>query len=241
MLSNVQVTGSDGAGNSFSKTTSSGGYVTITGKPGTWSFTASKSGYNFNSWSQSITAACEKHAYLTATVQDVTLTLYIHIHDGKTTSSGGSGSFVASKCSGDRIHRCRATVQDVTLSIHDHQSSGDRFRRWNVLTTSSMTITGKPGTWSFTASKSGYNFNSWSQSITAACEKHAYLTATVQDVTLTLYIHDGSTSGSLLPNVQVTGSDGAGNSFSKTTSSGGYRDDYRETRYLVVHRLEEWL
>ncbi|WP_292489682.1 GH25 family lysozyme [Methanoculleus sp. 10] len=84
-----------------------------------------------------------------------------------------------------------------------------------------MTITGKPGTWSFTASKSGYNFNSWSQSITAACEKHAYLTATVQDVTLTLYIHDGSTSGSLLSNVQVTGSDGAGNSFSKTTSSGG--------------------
>ncbi|WP_292489680.1 hypothetical protein [Methanoculleus sp. 10] len=81
-----------------------------------------------------------------------------------------------------------------------------------------------------------------SQSITAACENlHAFDTATVQDVTLTLYIHDGSTSGSLLSNVQVTGSDGAGNSFSKTTSSGRVCDDYRETRYLVVHRLEEWL
>lgn len=61
----ARVTGQDGAGNSFDQTTKSSGYVTITGTPGTWSFTASKSGYNSNSWSQDITATCTKHAYLT--------------------------------------------------------------------------------------------------------------------------------------------------------------------------------
>ena len=60
----AQVTGYDGAGNYFSKITNSYGYVTITGVPGTWSFTASKSGYYTNSWSQGITSTCEKHAYL---------------------------------------------------------------------------------------------------------------------------------------------------------------------------------
>jgi len=60
----AQVTGQDGAGNSFSQTTNSNGYVTINGVPGTWSFTASKTGYNTNSWSQDITSTCTKHAYL---------------------------------------------------------------------------------------------------------------------------------------------------------------------------------
>jgi hypothetical protein len=58
------VTGYDGAGNAFSGITNSYGYVTISGVPGTWSFIASKSGYWANSWSQSITSTCVKHAYL---------------------------------------------------------------------------------------------------------------------------------------------------------------------------------
>jgi len=66
LLSGVQVTGQDGDGNIFNQTTNSSGYVTITGIPGTWSFTASKSGYQTNSWSQSITTTDTKHAYLAA-------------------------------------------------------------------------------------------------------------------------------------------------------------------------------
>jgi len=58
------VTGYDGSGKAFSGLTNSYGYVTITGTPGTWSFIASKSGYWANSWSQSITSTCTKHAYL---------------------------------------------------------------------------------------------------------------------------------------------------------------------------------
>jgi hypothetical protein len=63
VLSGVRVTGQDGGGSSFDKTTTSG-YVTITGTPGTWSFTASKTGYETESWSQSITETSTKHAFL---------------------------------------------------------------------------------------------------------------------------------------------------------------------------------
>jgi len=63
-LSGVSVGISDGGGNSFSQTTNSSGYVTITGIPGTWSFTAMKSGYDTNSWSQSITTNCTKYGYI---------------------------------------------------------------------------------------------------------------------------------------------------------------------------------
>lgn len=69
VLSGVRVTGQDGGGSSFDKITSTSGYVTITGTPGTWSFTASKTGseYETNSWSQSITSitgTSTKHAFL---------------------------------------------------------------------------------------------------------------------------------------------------------------------------------
>jgi len=38
--------------------------VTITGTPGTWYFSASKLGYDTNSWSQSITTNCTKYGYI---------------------------------------------------------------------------------------------------------------------------------------------------------------------------------
>jgi hypothetical protein len=64
IISSAQVTGQDGAGNSFLQTTNSNGYVTIKGDAGTWSFTASAEGYDANSWSQPITETCVKHAFL---------------------------------------------------------------------------------------------------------------------------------------------------------------------------------
>lgn len=50
----VQVSGTDGLGNSFSQVTNDEGYVTITGTAGEWSFTISKTGYNDNTWTQNI-------------------------------------------------------------------------------------------------------------------------------------------------------------------------------------------
>jgi hypothetical protein len=73
VLSGVQVTGQDGAGNLFNQTTNSSGYVTITGVPGTWQFAASKSGYQSNNWSQGITITDTKHAYLAAESSPPTL------------------------------------------------------------------------------------------------------------------------------------------------------------------------
>jgi len=64
LLSGVSIGIVDGGGNSFSQTTNSSGYVTITGTPGTWYFSASKSGYDTNSWSQSITTNCTKFGYI---------------------------------------------------------------------------------------------------------------------------------------------------------------------------------
>ena len=51
VIAGAQVTGKDAAGVSFNQTTNSSGYVTITGSPGTWQFSVSKTGYQTNSWS----------------------------------------------------------------------------------------------------------------------------------------------------------------------------------------------
>ena len=64
IISGARVTGQDADGVSFDKTTNSSGYVTITGAPGTWSFTADADGYNSESWSQSITSTQTRNAYL---------------------------------------------------------------------------------------------------------------------------------------------------------------------------------
>jgi len=63
VLLGVSVTGHDGASNSFSQTTNASGYVTITGQPGMWHFSASKSGYQTNTWDQSTTVNVTRHAY----------------------------------------------------------------------------------------------------------------------------------------------------------------------------------
>ena len=64
LLSGVSIGIVDGGGNSFGQTTNNSGYVTITGTPGTWNFSAMKSGYDTNNWSQSITTNCTKYGYI---------------------------------------------------------------------------------------------------------------------------------------------------------------------------------
>lgn len=63
-LSGVSVGVVDGGGNSSNHITNSSGYVMITGIPGTWHFSAMKSGYETNNWSQSITSSCTKYGYI---------------------------------------------------------------------------------------------------------------------------------------------------------------------------------
>jgi hypothetical protein len=192
LLSGARVTGTDGAGVSFDQTTGTDGYVTITGAPGTWSFTASKSGYDTTSWSQSITSSGTRHAFLIRS--GVTLTLYVH-----------EGSATGPLLSGARV-----TGTDGAGVSFDQTTGTDGY----------VTITGAPGTWSFTASKSGYDTTSWSQSITSSGTRHAFLIRS--GVTLTLYVHEGSATGPLLSGARVTGTDGAGVSFDQTTGTDGY-------------------
>lgn len=155
-LSGVYVSGTDGAGNGFGFETDSSGYISIVGVPGIWSFSASKSGYETSTWDQSIATDGTRDAWLVPEqdVQppqpaDVTLTLYVH--DGS--------------ASGPVIQGARVQGTDADGSSFNEYTNSSGY----------VTITGAPGTWSFTASKSGYNNNSWSQSITSTTTKHAYL------------------------------------------------------------------
>ena len=151
IIAGAQVTGQDAQGNSFYQITNSSGYVILNGMPGTWSFTASKSGYQTNSWSQAITTET-RHAFLIKEAQQqVTLTLYVH-------ENTASGPIIAG---------AQVTGQDA---------AGNSF---NQTTNSSgyVILNGVPGTWSFTASKSGYQTSSWTKNISSTETENAYLTS----------------------------------------------------------------
>ena len=202
VIPGAQVTGQDGSGNSFQQTTDNSGYVTIKGDPGTWSFIGSADGYETKSWTQPITETDTKDAFLLKKQQEiipVTLTLYFHNGD----------------LNGPVIPGAQVTGQD---------GSGNSFQQ----TTDSngyVKITGDPGTWSFSASADGYETYSEDQEIIETGTKAAFLLKKKQEiipVTLTLYVHDGSASGPIIPGAQVTGQDGSGNSFQQTTDSSGY-------------------
>jgi hypothetical protein len=223
IIPGASVTGQDGSDNGFSGTTDGSGIVTLTGTPGTWSFTASAYGYVDNPWSQDITRTCTKHASIQKIYQEpaqksdqvpqVTLTLYVH---------EGSRS-------GPIIPGASVTGQDGSGNGFSGTTDGSGI----------VTLTGTPGTWSFTASAYGYVDNPWNQDITRTCTKHASIQKIYQEpvqddptpvyqesyqvpqVTLTLYVHEGSKSGPIIPGASVTGHDGSGNGFSGTTDGSG--------------------
>ncbi len=64
IIQGARVTGQDSSSNSFEQTTDSSGKVTITGCPGTWSFSASADGYETKIWDQEIIETDTKDAYL---------------------------------------------------------------------------------------------------------------------------------------------------------------------------------
>lgn len=66
----ARVQGSDAAGKGFDQTTNSSGFVTITGTPGRWSFTVSKTGYRTETWEQDITVTETRRAFLQRATQN---------------------------------------------------------------------------------------------------------------------------------------------------------------------------
>ena len=71
LLSGVDLTGTDGAGQAFDQTTGAEGFATITGAAGNWQFNAARAGYSAKSWSQDITADGRADAFLTRVVPAV--------------------------------------------------------------------------------------------------------------------------------------------------------------------------
>ena len=183
----ARVQGHDGAGNSFDQTTNSSGYVTITGQPGTWHFSASKNGYQTNAWDQSITSTTTRHAYLTANAPtNVTLTLYVY-------EKSVSGGVVPGGIPGVEV-----TGQDGAGNSFEQTTNSSGY----------VTITGQPGTWHFSASKSGYQTDTWDQSITSTGRRDALLQRKLPS----------SCTYTISPTSQSFGASGGSGSFNVTTS-----------------------
>jgi hypothetical protein len=155
------VTGQDASGNSFQQTTDSSGYVTIEGDPGTWSFSASADGYATGSWDQEITEDDTRDAFLqkvqapsqAETKESAPVTLTLYVHEGR--------------ADGPKLSGAEVTGQDSAGNSFSQITDENGF----------VVITGSPGSWQFTATKQGYDVNSWPQEITETGTKHAYLFA----------------------------------------------------------------
>jgi len=69
LLSGVEITGQDAAGNSFDEATGSDGTAVINGEPGIWTFRFAKKGYNTLDLNYDVTENDEGAVYLTKTAQ----------------------------------------------------------------------------------------------------------------------------------------------------------------------------
>ena len=85
-------------------------------------------------------------------------------------------------------------------------------------------VSGQPGAWQFTFAKDGYNTLTLNYDVTATGDGSVYLqkaTPSVDNVALTIDVHEGDLNGTMLSDVQVTGQDAAGSSFQGFTDSNG--------------------
>jgi len=85
-------------------------------------------------------------------------------------------------------------------------------------------ISGQPGTWQFAFTKEGYDPLDLSYDVTETGQGAVYLqrsNPTQEQVSQTVYVHEGDLNGTLLSGVQVTGLDAAGSSFEEITDSSG--------------------
>ena len=174
VLSGAQVTGQDGAGKSFNQSTDASGCVKITGAPGTWQFKASKTGHKPVSWSQAISETVTRHAFLEPEPPaPVTLTLYVH----------------AGSATGPLLSGVQVSSEDRAGKKLDQTTNAE----------GAVKITGAPGTWQFTASKTGYKPASWSQATSETVTRRAFLQpeASARVATPTFSPAPGSYTGSV--------------------------------------------
>jgi len=152
-LQGVLIIGTDGAGNPFSGTSDSSGCIVFNGAPGTWSFTASKSGYDTEIWTNTITSSQRRDPFLQiSSATPVQLTLYVH---------EGSESGPA--------------LQGVLITGTD--GAGNPFSGTSD-SSGRIIFNGAPGTWSFTASKSGYDTEIWTNPISSSQRRDPFLQIT---------------------------------------------------------------
>ena len=109
------------------------------------------------------------------------------------------------------------------VSVSGQDASGNSFQ---AVTDSNgaAVVSGQPGTWQFTFAKDGYNTLSLNYEVTETGVGSVYLqkaTPTVDNVALTIDVHEGDLNGTMLSGVQVTGQDAAGSSFQGITDSDG--------------------
>jgi hypothetical protein len=152
--------------------------------------------------------------------EQVTLTVYVH-----------DGSLDGALLSGVQI-----TGQDAEGNVFKATTNSDGLAK----------VTGEPGAWQFAFQKDGYDMLFLKYNATQSEETAAYLekSATSQEmvsaeqtasettsaqanpssedqVELTVYVHEGGLNGALLSKVLITGQDGSGNDFERTTDSSG--------------------
>jgi len=159
MLSDVQVTGQDAAGNSFEGITDSNGVVVISGQPGTWQFIFMKTGYNPLELNYNVTETGDGAVYLQRATQiqdlgpqtqdQVSQTVYVYEGDFNSTM-----------------------LSDVQVTGQD--ASGNSFEG---ITDSNgvVVVSGQPGTWHFAFTKDGYNPLELNYDVTENGEGAVYL------------------------------------------------------------------
>ena len=116
IISGASVMGSDASGTSFSQTTNSEGYFTITGTSGVWQFSVSKPGYQTYYSSQIISSTCTRDPYLTAITPINTPTLASPLCPPVTVSNKAKWTVLAVKDRGQVLHGSNSFTEDKTTT-----------------------------------------------------------------------------------------------------------------------------
>lgn len=188
------ISGATVSGAGTMKSTNYYGYTSYSGlSTGSYYFTASKSGYSSGSGSTTITAS------------NTSRTVYIYLTPEASTPTTGS---------------ITVYVKDANTGAYISGAGigGDGYGTTNssgYKTFSGLSL----GTYSFTASKSGYSSGSGSATISASSTSKSvtiYLTPTPSSGTITVYVKDASTGAA------ISGASVSGGGYSGSTNNSGY-------------------
>ncbi|VVB72012.1 Uncharacterised protein [uncultured archaeon] len=196
LLSGVQITGQDAAGNVFKATTDSSGVALVSGEPGAWQFAFQKAGYDVLFLKYNATESEEAAAYLeeSSTAGDA-LTAQEDTSRQEVTDSEAVISkktdFAEEDAYAQSNYASRNQVE-LTVYVHDGSLSGALLSGVQIIgqdasgsnfeaTTDSIgsaAVSGAPGTWIFSFVKDGYTTLNLLYNVTESEEAAAYLEAT---------------------------------------------------------------